>query len=78
MESTVTITNSSVTTFSLNGVNSEAFLEASSSSIVIITNFNYTDNTASFVNILQSILTLDGIILNNVICDYYVIKVDQG
>ena len=78
MESKVTITNSSVTSFSLLGLNSEAFLEASSSSEVIIYNFNYTDNTASFINILQSVLTLDGLTLKNVVCDYYVIIIHQG
>ena len=78
MESKVIITNSSVISFYLNGLNSEAFLAASSSSEVIITNFIYTDNTASFVNILQSVLTLDGLTLKNVVCDYYVIKIDQG
>ena len=78
MESTVTITNSSVTAFSLNGPNSEAFLATSSSSVVIISNLNYTDNTSPFLNILQSILTLEGLILNNVVCNYYVIKIDQG
>ena len=78
IESEVTIERSSAKTVSISGTGSYPFITVTSDSVITITEFNYTDNTAPFLHLLSSLFTGDSLILKNIVCDDYMLKIDQG
>ncbi|CAI2361394.1 unnamed protein product [Moneuplotes crassus] len=78
LESHSIISNVTITNFTIGGSLYEAFLATDLESTSILSNINFINNFGCFLFVLESEMTLDNILIENVTLDNYVLNIDQG